>query len=135
MEQKCILHKSSFSLFSSPSSSSEKMWGLKQKSYIFGENFLMNSYPPFLRLWMEFLCILIYALNEQKKSTYILRLILRPGSCTSELQLKVNCWIKFGLAQPTVGRPAQIFSYISPSAFNFTFQMQFTCTWSGPYSM
>ena len=36
-----------------------------------------------------------------------------------ELQLKVNCRIKFGLAQPTVvGRPAQIFSYNSLSVNN-----------------
>ena len=39
------------------------------------------------------------------------------GSCTSELQLKmncrskVNCRIKFGLARQTVGRSAQILSY------------------------
>ena len=44
----------------------------------------------------------------------------RPGSWTSELQLKVdcrpkvNCKIEFGLdPQPTVGRPAQILSYNS----------------------
>jgi hypothetical protein len=53
----------------------------------------------------------------------------RPRSCTSELQLKVNCGlkvnlrIKFGLAWP--GRPAQFFP-------QFTFSLQFTCTWSGP---
>ena len=46
-----------------------------------------------------------------------------PGSCTSELQLKMNCRpkvtcrIKFGLVQPaTVGRPAQKFSFNSLSA-------------------
>ena len=49
---------------------------------------------------------------------------LMAGSCTSELQLKVNCrlkvncWIKFGLARLTVGRPAQIFSYNSLSVYN-----------------
>ena len=37
--------------------------------------------------------------------------LFRPGSCTSELQLKVNCRIKFGLARPTVGRPDQILFY------------------------
>ena len=45
-----------------------------------------------------------------------------PGSCASELQLKVNCRpkvnckIKFGLAWPTVGRPAQFIFYNSLSA-------------------
>ena len=41
-----------------------------------------------------------------------------PRSCTSELQLKVNCRIKFELARPTVSRPAQIFSYNSLSVYN-----------------
>ena len=47
-----------------------------------------------------------------------------PESCTSEFQLKVNyrlkvnCRIKFGLAQPTDGRPAQILSYNSLSVYN-----------------
>ena len=38
---------------------------------------------------------------------------LGPGSCT-----KVNCRIKFGLAGPRVGRPAQVFSYNSLSVYN-----------------
>ena len=36
----------------------------------------------------------------------------------SELQLKVNCRVKFGLTRPTVGRPAQFFSYNSLSVYN-----------------
>ena len=40
------------------------------------------------------------------------------GSCTSELQVKVNCRIKFGLARPTVGRSAHISSYNSLSVYN-----------------
>ena len=50
--------------------------------------------------------------------------ILQPGSCASELQqkvnsrLKVNCRIKFGLAPPTFGRPAQMFSHNSLSVSN-----------------
>ena len=42
----------------------------------------------------------------------------RPESCTSELQLKVNCRINFWPARPTVGRPAHIFSYNSLSVYN-----------------
>ena len=44
----------------------------------------------------------------------------RPRLCTSELQLKVNCRIKFGRAD-------------QPKFFpTIHFQLQFTCTWSGP---
>ena len=45
----------------------------------------------------------------------------RPGSCTSELQLKVNCRIQFGLARPTVGRPAQNFFDTVHFSLQFTF--------------
>ena len=39
----------------------------------------------------------------------------RAESCTSELQpLKVNCMVKFGLAWPIIGRPAQILIFFFP---------------------
>ena len=56
----------------------------------------------------------------------------------SELQLKVNCrpkvncGIKFGLARPTVGKPAQIFPTIHFQS-KIHFQLQFICTWSSPW--
>ena len=65
--------------------------------------------------------------------------VLWPGSCTCELQLKVNCRpklncsIKFGLARPTVvnWQTSQIFFYIHFQS-KIQLQLQFTCTWSGP---
>ena len=58
-----------------------------------------------------------YILNSYMHSS-------RPGSCISELQLKVNCRpevncrIIFWLARPIVERPDQIFSYNSLSINN-----------------
>ena len=43
---------------------------------------------------------------------------LWAGSCRSELQLKVNCKIEFGLGRPPVGRPVQILFYNSLSVYN-----------------
>ena len=64
--------------------------------------------------------------------------IPRPGSCTSESQLKVNCRpkvncrIKFGLARPTVDRPAvQFLSYNSLLVYN-SLSAAIHLTWSGP---
>ena len=49
--------------------------------------------------------------------------IFGPGSCASELQLKVNCRIKFGMAWPTIGRPY----HDIPNCFlQFTFSLYFT---------
>ena len=73
----------------------------------------------------------LFRLRNQKHGYVMFAFIcscwpLRPRSCTSELQLKencspkVNCRIKFGLARP------KIFPTIH-------FQLQFTCTWFGPY--
>ena len=62
----------------------------------------------------------------------------RAGSCTSELQLKVNCRpkvncrIKFGLARPTVGagpgQPKKFPTIHFQSTIHI--QLKFTCTWS-----
>ena len=42
----------------------------------------------------------------------------RAGSCTSELPLKVNCRIKFGLVCQLLAEAAQILSYNSRSVYN-----------------
>ena len=42
---------------------------------------------------------------------------LRPGSCTSELQLKVNYRIKFGLARPTLADQPNFPPYNSHSVY------------------
>ena len=57
--------------------------------------------------------------------------VLWAGSCTSELQLEVNCRKKFVLVCQLFAEPAQILSY---NFFQSTihFQLSFTCTWSGP---
>ena len=47
-----------------------------------------------------------------------LNLFLHSRSCTSELQLKVNCSKKFGLGCQLLAEPAQILSYNSLSVYN-----------------
>ena len=63
----------------------------------------------------------------------------RVGSCTSELQLKVNSRLKvnwrkkFGLACQLLARRATPNFYLTIHfCFTIHFQLQFTCTWSGP---
>ena len=80
--------------------------------FTLASRFMRKTYKRMLKVHFEI------------KLKYLSIYFLRPGSCTSELQLKVNCRlkvnfrIKFGLARPKVGRPTQIFSYNSLSVCN-----------------
>ena len=64
------------------------------------------------------------------------QVIFGAGSCTSELQLKVNCrkknWAGQLGSQQLAKPDKKKFSYNSLSVYNSTihFQLQFTCTWS-----
>ena len=49
--------------------------------------------------------------------------LFKPGSCTSELQLKVNCKIKFGLAQAKSCQTGPNFIL----QFTFGLQFSFSC--------
>ena len=71
---------------------------------------------------------LLYVLSMFFNNKRILHFKIRAGSCTSELQLEVNCRKKFGQACQLLANPGQILSNTVHFRSTILFQLQFTCT-------
>ena len=102
-------------------------WHTNNTQFLFMGTFFLSKE----HFWGQYFLYLIRVNGLKLQISHVFiwnRMALRNGSCTSELQLKVNCRpkvncrIKFGLICKLLAEPAQILSYRP----HFTFRLQFT---------